>query len=26
MSLKGLENAVQNLSSIDRQMIPRASA
>ncbi|EBJ9758604.1 phage tail protein, partial [Salmonella enterica subsp. enterica serovar Muenchen] len=23
---KGLENAVQNLSSIDRQMIPRASA
>ncbi|ECJ2666445.1 phage tail protein, partial [Salmonella enterica] len=26
MSLKGLENAVQNLSSIDRQMIPKASA
>ncbi|EBI5770613.1 phage tail protein [Salmonella enterica] len=26
MSLKGLENAVQNLSRIDRQMIPRASA
>ncbi|EDD5835456.1 phage tail protein [Salmonella enterica] len=26
MSLKGPENAVQNLSSIDRQMIPRASA
>ncbi|EFR0358077.1 phage tail protein [Salmonella enterica] len=26
MSLKGLENAVQNLSSIDRQMIPRTSA
>ncbi|ECC3210144.1 phage tail protein [Salmonella enterica] len=26
MPLKGLENAVQNLSSIDRQMIPRASA
>ncbi|ENP4954852.1 phage tail protein [Salmonella enterica] len=26
MSLKGLGNAVQNLSSIDRQMIPRASA
>ncbi|EBI6079732.1 phage tail protein [Salmonella enterica] len=26
MSLKGLENAVQNLSNIDRQMIPRASA
>ncbi|EHE8180010.1 phage tail protein [Salmonella enterica] len=26
MSLKGLENAVQNLSSIDRRMIPRASA
>ncbi|EAR7197545.1 phage tail protein [Salmonella enterica] len=26
MSLKGLENSVQNLSSIDRQMIPRASA
>ncbi|ELH8597043.1 phage tail protein [Salmonella enterica] len=26
MSLKGLENTVQNLSSIDRQMIPRASA
>ncbi|ECL7695598.1 phage tail protein [Salmonella enterica] len=26
MSLKGLENAVQNLSSIDRQMIPGASA
>ncbi|EBA8949969.1 phage tail protein [Salmonella enterica] len=26
MSLKGLENAVQNLSSIDRQMIPMASA
>lgn len=26
MSLKGLENAVRNLSSIDRQMIPRASA
>lgn len=26
MSLKGLENAVQNMSSIDRQMIPRASA
>ncbi|ELF0335179.1 phage tail protein [Salmonella enterica] len=26
MSLKDLENAVQNLSSIDRQMIPRASA
>lgn len=26
MSLKGRENAVQNLSSIDRQMIPRASA
>ncbi|ELH4478581.1 phage tail protein [Salmonella enterica] len=26
MSLKGLENGVQNLSSIDRQMIPRASA
>ncbi|EBU2796437.1 phage tail protein [Salmonella enterica] len=26
MSLKGVENAVRNLSSIDRQMIPRASA
>ncbi|EAT1856535.1 phage tail protein [Salmonella enterica] len=26
MSLKGLENAVRNLSSIDRQMIPKASA
>ncbi|EMD4839455.1 phage tail protein [Salmonella enterica] len=26
MPLKGLENAVQNLSSIDRQMIPKASA
>lgn len=26
MSLKGLENAVQNLSSIDRQMIPKATA
>lgn len=26
MSLKGPENAVQNLSSIDRQMIPKASA
>ncbi|EHW4289987.1 phage tail protein [Salmonella enterica subsp. enterica serovar Lagos] len=26
MSLKGLENAVQNLSRIDRQMIPKASA
>ncbi|EAO0751936.1 phage tail protein [Salmonella enterica] len=26
MSLKGLENAVQNLSSIDRKMIPKASA
>ncbi|EDZ5930150.1 phage tail protein [Salmonella enterica] len=26
MSLRGLENAVQNLSSIDRQMIPKASA
>ncbi|EEI1441338.1 phage tail protein [Salmonella enterica] len=26
MSLKGLENAVHNLSSIDRQMIPKASA
>ncbi|EAA1980164.1 phage tail protein [Salmonella enterica] len=26
MSLKGLENALQNLSSIDRQMIPKASA
>ncbi|ELC4820180.1 phage tail protein [Salmonella enterica] len=26
MSLKGLENAVQNLNSLDRQMIPRASA
>ncbi|EAT0258250.1 phage tail protein [Salmonella enterica] len=26
MPLKGLENSVQNLSSIDRQMIPRASA
>ncbi|EDY1994227.1 phage tail protein [Salmonella enterica subsp. enterica serovar Typhimurium] len=26
MSLKGMENAVQNLSSIDRQMIPKASA
>ncbi|ECH0822817.1 phage tail protein [Salmonella enterica] len=26
MSLKGLENAVQNLSSINRQMIPKASA
>ncbi|ENP3803867.1 phage tail protein [Salmonella enterica] len=26
MSLKGLENAGQNLSSIDRQMIPKASA
>ncbi|EKK3320016.1 phage tail protein [Salmonella enterica] len=26
MSMKGLENAVQNLSSIDRQMIPKASA
>ncbi|ELC8786501.1 phage tail protein [Salmonella enterica] len=26
MSLKGLENAVQNLSSIDRQMIPKVSA
>ncbi|EIQ7925353.1 phage tail protein [Salmonella enterica subsp. enterica serovar Newport] len=26
MSLKGLENAVQNLSSNDRQMIPKASA
>ncbi|EBW6364358.1 phage tail protein [Salmonella enterica subsp. enterica serovar Oranienburg] len=26
MSLKGLENAVQNLSSLDRQMIPKASA
>ncbi|ECA0404337.1 phage tail protein [Salmonella enterica subsp. enterica serovar Newport] len=26
MSLKGVENTVRNLSSIDRQMIPRASA
>lgn len=26
MSLKGLENAVRNLNSIDRQMIPKASA
>lgn len=26
MSLKGLENAVRNMSSIDRQMIPKASA
>ncbi|HAU2960530.1 TPA: phage tail protein [Salmonella enterica subsp. diarizonae] len=26
MSLKGLEKAAQNLSSIDRQMIPKASA
>lgn len=26
MSLKGLENAAKNLSSLDRQMIPRASA
>lgn len=26
MSLKGLENAVRNLSSIDRKMIPKASA
>ncbi|EJE9921071.1 phage tail protein [Salmonella enterica] len=26
MSMKGVENAVQNLSSIDRQMIPKASA
>ncbi|EKL5246254.1 phage tail protein [Salmonella enterica] len=26
MSMKGVENAVRNLSSIDRQMIPKASA
>lgn len=26
MSLKGLENAAKNLNSLDRQMIPRASA
>ncbi|EBG0211803.1 phage tail protein [Salmonella enterica subsp. enterica serovar Louisiana] len=26
MSLKGLENAVKNLNSLDRQMIPKASA
>ncbi|ELD4018666.1 phage tail protein [Salmonella enterica] len=26
MSMKGWENAVQNMSSIDRQMIPKASA
>lgn len=26
MSLKGMENAVRNMSSIDRQMIPKASA
>lgn len=26
MSLKGLENAIRNLNSLDRHMVPQASA